>query len=472
MSWLHKIFTRKVEDNNLKRMLYEMLNSDLPIWIGDDVSEYITKGFVYNDVIYSIIKLKQDITKSIEWLPYKIIDDKAFKGFQYHTKAYKAGINPAQNIIAARKFRAKALEETSDSLPRKIIDNVNENQSIRDVAEEYVGWLDIIGNFYLYANMNDTNKLASSYHVMPAHEVEIIAGNWMSPIKGYKMKNYMGNEIIDKSDILHIKNWNPNYNTNGSHLYGLSPLKAGARILTLDNAGIDTSTSSYQNSGIRGIIHSMIQKDGANNFTPEQADQIKKKIDSWSGTGNFNKIIGTNAPVGYTEIGKSPVDLGVLSAMDKNLVRLCNLFQVPVELFLPGATFNNKKESRKSLITSGILPKLEIFRENINRFIVEPINKYYTSNYYIDYDMFSIVELQDDLESIAAMYKDLDFITINEKREALNYGAFDNEYADDITVDPYKIPLSQVGFDSSFNEIDKEMSKMGIKVYEELGTIK
>jgi hypothetical protein len=172
----------------------------------------------------------------------------------------------------------------------------------------------------------------------------------------------------------------------------------------------------------------------------------------------------TNAPIQVTEIGKSPVDLGVYTAMDKNAVRLCNLFQIPPELYLPGTTFSNKLEARKQLITSNVLPKMDLLRDRLNRWVIEKYNDG-RNKYHIDYDLFSIVELQDDLSAIANMYKGIDWVTTNEKRHAMNFDAVENPLADELYVDPFKMPLSQVNYDTGFDDIDNELKRLKSKAY-------
>jgi HK97 family phage portal protein len=460
--------TIEVEPNNqLWQQLFYLLNTDHPIYMADKPKEYVTKGYVYNDLIYSIIKTKQDIAKSINWLAYKVTDEKAYRQMNYAIKGVKAGLNVQKNTNDAIHYRKKALEEVSGTLVNKFLEKPNSHQTFNEIVEELFGWFDITGNFYLYGlEREDRMRTLQSIHVAPAQNVEIVAGDWLNPIEGYKLKHYYGNQTVIPADqVLHIKNWNPDYDTDGRQLYGLSPLRAGTRILELDNAGLDTSTASYQNSGVRGLIHALANNNGNQNFTAEQAALIKTKIESWTGTSKANSLAATNAPVGYTEIGKSPVDLGVMQAMDKNMVRLCNLLQSPVELYLPGTTFSNKAEARKNLITTGILPKMELFKDKMNKWAIERFNTD-RDKYIIDYDLFSIAELQDDLTKITNMYKGMDWVTINEKREAMNYGTYENDLADTLFVQPFAMPIDQVNYSTDIEEVDKQLKKLGARAYE------
>jgi len=447
--------------NELFAQMFEYLNKDLPAWLGKDPQDFIDKGYMYNDLVYSIIKTKQDIARSIDWQVYKVVDQDALKGYKYSMKALQAGKNYMRNLKKAQGFKQKALEEVHNTEINRIIKKPNSYESWGQIIEGYFGWLDLTGNFYLYGLKRSTGDKIQTIHVAPASQVEIILGTTFDPIKGYKLKNWMKGEI-EPDNMLHIKNWNPDFDqTTARQLYGMSPLQPAARLLTLDNLGIDTSASSFKNSGVRALIHRAQQKgDIGSEFTADQAEAIKKKIESWQGTDKANSLAATNAPVGVTEIGKSPVDLGVYTAMEKNTIRMCNVLQVPVELFLPGTTFSNKAEARKNMITTGILPKLDILKDRLNNWLVQPYG-----NFVIDYDMFSIVELQEDLNKIAEMLKGVDWFTLNEKREAMDQGGYENNLADQLWIDPMKMPIDQADYSTGFDEVDKSLEKLNSKVY-------
>ena len=57
-------------------------------------------------------------------------------------------------------------------------------------------------------------------------------------------------------DICHIKDFNPYYDGTGSHLYGMSPLKAGLRSLDTNNEAVTTGAKYLQNQTARGVLMS------------------------------------------------------------------------------------------------------------------------------------------------------------------------------------------------------------------------
>ena len=449
-SYIQRIALKALSEpgNQLFEQMFRWINTDMPIWLSSQ-QDYIDKGYAHNDLIYSIIKTKADAAKSIDWLAYKVVDEKAFR-------QYKSLTNQGYTIEKTAHLKKKALEEVNSGDAYKLIQEPNKYQTLNDVVEEYFSWIDLMGNFYLYGMPSARQGRFQSIHVAPSHWVEIIAGTLFEPVGGYRIKNWF-NERINPAEILHLKNWNPDHDTDGRQLYGMSPMKAAARLLTLDNAGVDSAATTYKNQGVRGIIHRASGSDNMN-FTPEQAAAIKEKLESdYSNPDKAGGLTATNAPVGYTRIGESPVDMGVLQSMQNNLIRLCNVFQVPVELFTPGSTFNNKAEARKNMITTGILPRMNIFRDRINRWLIKP----YDQKWYIDYDIMSITELQDDLGKMVDMYSKMNWVTDNEKRTATNYDNYPHPLADTLFVDPNRIPIDMAMYDTTIPaDIEEQLKRM------------
>lgn len=443
--WATKIVQKAIgeQGNQLFQQMFSWINTDNPIWIGERQRDYIDKGYLYNDLVYSIIKTKADAAKSVDWVLYKIKDPQKLR-------QYQAMVEKGDTINKTMKLKKQALEEVDNNISDKIINAPNHYQSLGEIIEEYFSWMDLMGNFYLYGSPDAAGGKFQSVHVAPAHKVEIIAGTMFDPIKGYRLQNWFAGDNIDPKNVLHLKNWNPDFDESGRHLYGVSPLRAGGRILTLDNEGIDTSASTFKNQGVRGILHRAGSAD-LPDMSPEQVDDLKNKVTAMQGKGRAGGIAATDSAVGFTKIGDSPVDMGVLTAMDKNLQRMCNLLQVPVELFAPGSTFNNKAEARKHMITTAIIPRLNIIRNRLNRWWVKPYG-----NYFLDYDVMSITELQDDLESKVKMLNQMDWITDNEKRTATDYEAYDHGLADTLWVDPMKVPIEQADYDTDIEQARRE----------------
>jgi hypothetical protein len=138
---------------------------------------------------------------------------------------------------------------------------------------------------------------------------------------------------------------------------------------------------------------------------------------------------------------------------------LCNIFRIhPALLSSDASTLDNMKEARKALMTMSVMPDMDDLRDNLNNLI----ERYYGEGYYVDYDIMAIEELQDDLEKLSRTLAGMDWITIDEKRNATNYDEYDPDPGNPaklLYTDMSKIPLGY-GMDSGFDSIDSEIEKL------------
>ena len=107
------------------------------------------------------------------------------------------------------------------------------------------------------------------------------------------------------------------------------------------------------------------------------------------------------------KVGESPIDLGVQQAREYNRELLCNIFRVhPSLLASDASTLNNLKEARRALITTSVLPDLDTFKAILNNRIASAFG----SEFYLDYDLMAISEIQDDLHVLAKTLKTMDWV--------------------------------------------------------------
>ena len=265
---------------------------------------------------------------------------------------------------------------------------------------------------------------------MPAHLVEIVFGSFVKPIKAYRLQTFFDGEI-SPDDVLHIKTFNPNYDNRGSWLYGISPIQAAGGITTLSNYAYSTQISNFAKYGVRGILS------GDNDsWTQEQVDRVKEL---WNSIIDNRKgdIIVTGAPMRWTNIGLSPVDMQIIEQQKLTLRDLCMIYNVPSQLFGASehSTYNNMREARKALITDAVLPVMEKIKDGLNRFIGD-------GSIIIDYDLQAFAELQDDMGTQVQMLSQAWWLTGNEKRVAMGRVPIDDEMMDTILLPSGYIPIS------------------------------
>ena len=259
----------------------------------------------------------------------------------------------------------------------------------------------------------------------------------MQPIKAYRL-NYNVQQEIDPEQICHIKDFNPNYDTSGSHLYGQSPLMAAFRVLAQNNEAVDTSNKMLQNQAARGILASG-EHGGINELQSKQLDQsLKQKM-----RDNRGGIAITPATkLQWINFGLSPTDLQVLEQIGLSSEMICQAYQFPAGLLGLGSndTYENQKEYKKALFQNCVIPELNKIKDELNRWLVPA----YGGNLYLDFDYTAIPALQDDMEKVSNQLAVSDWLTINEKRAVQNYEPKDDNLANELLVQQGLMPLNDL----------------------------
>lgn len=429
----------QLTDNQLYELLYKAIGN-IPIPNYSGIQDTINKAYLINEKIYSIVNKIVAANNGVPFEVYEVKDERKFRKYSaMQSKEYRRDI--------ALQLKEETLEEVNIPEIKAILKRPNSYQTGAELEEDLSLFYLITGNCYMYGGVRRKTQNSPSLELysMPAHLVSIIFGDWMNPVKEYTIPTY-GLEKIPASDIGHIKYWNPDYSSIGSQLYGMPPVRAAWRLIQSDSEGLNSQLKAFLNQGAKGFIH---PKEGGQ-WTQTQAEEAKKQWDKVKGSEKSGSFVFTSMPVGFTNIGLSPVDLGIMAIRGTTMRDLCNIYKVPSQLFNDSAssTYNNMKEARKSLITDAALPLKEQIKGLYNRFFIPQWSKELGKNLYIDYDLSAYTELTDDLDSLYNRANNSQFISINEKREMTGFESIENPILDEPFMPMGVIPLSEFGNDS------------------------
>ncbi len=434
---------RVTSGNDLLEVLYSRLvqNRNLVLYNFDpENNDFIVKGYGQNAEVYKIIDKIVTKCNAVETILY---NDTGEKPVQRYRKFLKSAI--PIDAVKGRIYRAKALEyiEDEDNDLLQLLKTPNKYQSWREMMELFRIFYFVQGEAFLYRETALNSDIALSLHVAPA--------NWMIPvfsddpqniIKGWKLKMHGGvKRTLDVKDVFHLKMANPIFTEDGGQLRGLSPLVAGLKYLQLDDKSIEAWIKSIENEGAKGIISPNTPNPDFW-LQPEQVKLLDKEIDERiAGVKNKNKIVASSMPLQYTQIGLSPDALSLIQALEHSQVNLCDLWNVPATLFDPNPTYQNQKEARLQFVMNVIIPYLEKEEQKLNSWLVKPFSERDNKNYYIDNDTSQFDELALSLDERQSLAK---ILTINEMRIIEGYDTIDNPYADEVFIEPGRVPLSDM----------------------------
>lgn len=423
----------KASQNQLNQALFQPYAPGMPFTMGDDKRDFVNDGYRKNPNVYSIINF---ITRSLAAVPWNVFVVKDEKALQWYKN--RTGQARVDKRIESRSMKRKALELAEESELHNILQRPNPLQGQGEFIENLLGFKLLTGNSY--AHGVEVNRAIGELWVMPAHLTEIISGGGVEDIvRGYRITERMMDIELESESVLHLKYWNPDYGSPGSHLYGQSPLQAARSLITQSNNTYTANQRALQNMGAEGMLSA-----DEDSLTDQQIDQLRKDLKArGSGPENFKKILVNTAKWRWVRFGISPVDLGIIDSMKMSLRDLCNVFGMSSELLNDpdNKTQANKKESRRSFYYERGLPELDSLRDELNRWLVPSHSRRDGKQYYVDYDLSAIPALAEDLEKLSQSLR-LMPVTLNEFREETGFERYDDPIADEIWWDMTKAPVT------------------------------
>lgn len=233
---------------------------------------------------------------------------------------------------------------------------------------------------------------------------------------------------FDAQDVIHSKFPNPNYDMQGSHLYGQSPLRAGLKNVQSSNQMNDNNIKTAANGGVYGFIHA---SDGDTPLTQDQADDIKGRLTEMQISDlPLGRIQGASGSLDFTKISIDPDKLLPFEFLSYDKAQICNVLGWSTLLLndSEGAKYDNLDAVWRMSISNRIQPDLLIYQNDLNE---QYYPRFKEPNVSVLFDVSEMPEMQTDMSKLVTWlsiaYKD-GIITPNEYRAAIKY----NEVPDPI----------------------------------------
>jgi HK97 family phage portal protein len=206
-----------------------------------------------------------------------------------------------------------------------------------------------------------------------------------------------------------------------------------------------SAASQMANGGAKGALVPKVIGNQISMVTELQAAQMQSAI---ANRINNNAKGGTVAmlqtPWEYLNFGLSNAEMQIIDTMKFSLEQWCRVFGMPVVLFsAENMSDNNYQNALRDLVTNTVVPMLGQLRDELNKWLIPNVGK---GLEYIDFDITALPELQKDIEKLVAQLAQAYWLTLDEKRMAMNYeplgGEFNKAYVnsgltpiEDLTMD-------------------------------------
>ena len=368
---------------------YYLQNNTEPKWSSRNYETFAEEGYIKNVIAHRAISMISNAVSSITPLFFEITDN-----------SNKSELADNDNICL-------------------LIKRPNPTTNYMKFMEYVVSSYLISGNVFIQAVKNNNDKIAEMY-LLRSDRVGVIAGYGNIP-SGYKYKInnmsffYPCDEENGKSDILHIKAFNPL-----DDWYGLSPMECAQYSIDQHNECVKWNKALLENgarpSGALVVKQSM---------TDEVYNRLKSEMDDkFRGSENAGKFLLLEGGLEWKEMGISPKDMDFIETKNASARDIASAFGVPSQLLgIKGDnTYNNVAEARLSFWEDTIIPLAKMIMSSFadwlsitdgRKLIIEP-------------DIDSINALTEKRQKVWDSVNNSNFVSNEEKRETLGFDGKNN----------------------------------------------
>ncbi len=334
----------------------------------------------------------------------------------------------AQNAICYRCVRMIA--ESAASVPlqlregRDVLDEhpllgllarPNTMQGGQDLLEDWYGHLMVAGNAYLEAVSVDEQVI--ELHVLRPDRMKVVPGadGWPEfyeySVAGQTMRFAQGG--IGQKPILHMSLFNP----LNDH-YGMSPLEAAAFGIDIHNAAGSWNKALLDNAARPS--GALVYEAGDASLSVEQFERLKGELESsHQGAVNAGRPLLLEGGLDWKPMGYSPRDMDFIEAKWVAAREIALALGVPPMLLgIPGDnTYSNYAEANRTFWRQTVLPLVNRTARSLSNWFNEGGEQQIT----LKPDLNNIDALAADREARWQRVGKADFLTVNEKREALGF---------------------------------------------------
>ena len=411
MGWMDRIKGALSRKDSAVAPLIAMRNLGRPVWTSRNYRAFAKEGYSQNVVAYRCIRMIAESAAAVPLLAYE------------------------------------GDAELSEHPFLKVLARPNPWQSGPELVDALVSYFKLSGNGFLEAVSMD-DEIRELYALRP-DRMKAIAGRrgypmaWEYSVDGTAKHRFDMDLMPDQQlPILHVREFNPLDDWSG-----LSPVEAAAFAIDVHNAAGGYNKALLDNSAAPSgalVFEGGEDSDGA--LTDDQFSRLKAQFsEKHTGPANAGKPLILEGGLKWQAMGMSPKDLEFVSGKREAAREIALAFGVPPMLLgIPGDnTYSNYQEARAALYEETVLPLVDKVCEAISNW-VQPTY----AGLRIGYDVDAIEALSPRRSAIWDRVKGADFITTDEKREAVGYGPYKptDKPGGAILVGGAMLPLDEVGF--------------------------
>ena len=216
--------------------------------------------------------------------------------------------------------------------------------------------------------------------------------------------------------ILHVAQFHP----LDDH-YGFPPLEAAQTSLDIHNAASAWNKALLDNAA-RPSGALVYKGEGGQNLSEEQFDRLRDELQAnFSGTGNAGRPMLLEGGLSWQQMSLTPRDMDHMETRNAAAREIALAFGVPPMLLgIPGDnTYANYREANMALWRQTVLPLAGRMAGALGNWL----SPAWGGNLRLGFDADAVGALSDEREALWRRVNEADFLTPDEKRQAVGYGA-------------------------------------------------
>ncbi len=355
-----------------------------PAWTPRDYLALADEGFARNAIAYRCVRMIAEAAASVPWLLYE----------------------------GARELEAHPLLD--------LINRPNPNEAGPDLFEAWYGFLQVAGNAYM--ERVDLDGAPRELYALRPDRMKVVPGESGWPqaydytVDGRSVR-FAHDAARGHAPILHMKLFNP----RDDH-YGMSPLEAAAFAVDIHNAAGAWNKALLDNAARPSGALVYRGGDGNANLTDDQFNRLKQELaDNYQGAVNAGRPLLLEGGLDWTGMGLTPQEMDFIDAKHVAAREIALAFGVPPMLLgIPGDnTFANYQEANRTLWRQTVLPLVARTARALTHWIAPAFG----NGLRLWYDIDAVDALSSEREALWARVNAAGFLSDEEKRAAVGYGA-------------------------------------------------
>jgi HK97 family phage portal protein len=333
----------------------------------------------------------------------------AKEGFASNAIGYRCVRMIAEAAASLRWVLYEGEREIAEHPLLRLLDAPNPGQPGREFTEQLHGFLLVAGNAYV-EKVEIDGAVRELHALRPDRMKAVPSANGWAEAYEYSVN---GQSVrMARAGVLHLRLFNPL-----SDHYGMSPLEAAQRAIDTHNAASAWNKAMLDNSARPS--GALVYAAGDGQLTVEQFERLKGELEqSYQGSANAGRPMVLEGGLDWKQMGHSPRDMEFNEAKNAAARDIALAFGVPPMLLgIPGDnTFANYMEANRGFWRQTVLPLASRMAEAMTGFLGE-------GRFRLAHDLDQVEALAADREALWARVGKAEFLTEDEKRAAVGYGA-------------------------------------------------